>query len=153
MCIRDRAQDEIAKEYGVGYITRKRVKKNRFPIYRSLERGKDYNLERNLPKLAEVVNEHFDLSKRIKELEAKKKKLNEFVNDAYMICVPYEVRDSNRAYKERKAVKAIAYASEVEDELEDRCEDGDNEACENLKYLQECMKKGFRVEGKRIICE
>jgi hypothetical protein len=37
--------------------------------------------------------------------------------------------------------------------LEEDCEEGDKKACENLKYFRECMKEGFRVEGKRIICE
>ena len=148
-----KAQEELKKEYGEGYITRKRVKNNRFPIFRSLERGKDYNLERNFPELAQTVNEYFEARKRIKELEAKLKKLNEFVNSAYMICVPAEVRDPKRAYKARQGVKAIAYVSEVEDSLEEDCEEGDEEACKTLEYLHECMKKGFRVEGKEIICK
>ena len=148
-----KAQEELAKEYGTGYITRKRVKNNRFPIFRSLTKGKDYNLERNFPKLAEVVNEYFDVRKRIKELEAKTKKINHFVNMAYAICVPPEIRDSRKMYKERQAIKAIAYASEVEDSLEEDCEEGDNKACEQLKQLQECEERGFRVEGKKIICE
>ena len=147
-----KAQEELKKEYGEGYITRKRVKDYRFPIFRSLEKGKDYNLERNFPNLAQTVNEYFEIRKRIKELEAKLKKLNEFVNSAYMICVPYELRDPRKAYKERQAVKAIAYVSEVEDSLEEDCEEGNEEACKNLEYLRECMKKGFRVEGKKIIC-
>ena len=147
-----KAQEELKKEYGEGYITRKRVKDYRFPIFRSLEKGKDYNLERNFPNLAQTVNEYFEIRKRIKELEAKLKKLNEFVNSAYMICVPYELRDPRKAYKERQAVKAIAYVSEVEDSLEEDCEEVNEEACKNLEYLRECMKKGFRVEGKKIIC-
>jgi len=148
-----KAQDELMKEYGTGYITRKKVRNYRFPIFRSFEKGKDYNLERNFPKLAEVVNEYFEIRKRIKELEAKTKKINHFINMAYSICVPPEIRDPRKAYKVRKAEKAIAYVSEVEDNLQDECEEGDEKACEDLKYLQECMKKGFRVEGKNIICE
>jgi hypothetical protein len=148
----DKAQEELKKEYGEGYITRKKVRNYRFPVFRSLEKGKDYNLERNFPNLAQTVNEYFEIRKRIKELEAKLKKLNEFVNSAYMICVPAEVRDPRKAYKARQEVKAIAHVSEVEDSLEEDCEEGDEEACENLKHLQECMKKGFRVEGKKIIC-
>jgi hypothetical protein len=148
----DKAQEELKKEYGEGYITRKKVRNYRFPVFRSLEKGKDYNLERNFPNLAQTVNEYFEIRKRIKELEAKLKKLNEFVNSAYMICVPPEVRDPKRAYKERQFVKDIAFVSEAEDSLEEDCEEGDEEACENLEYLRECMKKGFRVEGKKIIC-
>ena len=147
-----KAQEELKKEYGEGYITRKRVKNYRFPIFRSLEKGKDYNLERNYPKLAEVVNEYFELRKQIKELEAKLKKINHFVDMAYVTCVPYEVRDPKRAYKARQEIKAIAYVSEAEDSLEEECEEGNKEACENLKHLHECMEKGFRVEGKKIIC-
>jgi hypothetical protein len=148
-----KAQEELAKEYGTGYITRKRVKNTRFPIFRSLERGKDYNLERNFPELAKAVNEYFETRKRIKELEAKRKKLNEFIDMAYNTCVPYGLRDPKRAYKARQEVKAIAYVSEVEDSLEEDCEEGDEEACKTLEYLHECMRKGFRVEGKKIICK
>jgi hypothetical protein len=148
-----KAQDELKKEYGEGYITRKRVKNNRFPIFRSLEKGKDYNLERNFPELAKTVNEYFEVRKQIKELEAKRKKLNEFINMAYNTCVPYELRDPKRAYKARQELKAIAYVSEVEDSLEEDCEEGDEEACKTLEYLHECMRKGFRVEGKKIICK
>jgi hypothetical protein len=149
----DKAQEELKKEYGEGYITRKKVRNYRFPVFRSLEKGKDYNLERNFPNLAQTVNEYFEIRKRINELEAKLKKLNEFVNSAYMICVPYELRDPKRAYKERQFVKDIAFVSEAEDSLEEDCEEGDEEACKNLEYLHECMKKGFRVEEKKIICE
>jgi hypothetical protein len=148
-----KAQEELKKEYGQGYITRKRSRKYRFPIFRSLERGKDYNLERNFPELAQTVNEYFETRKHIKELGAKLKKLNEFINDAYMICVPAEVRDPKKAYKARKAIKDLAFISEVEDNLEEDCEEGNEEACKNLEYLRECMRKGFRIEGKKIICE
>ncbi len=101
---------------------------------------------------AKAVNEYFEIRKQIKELEAKLKKINEFIDMAYVTCVPYEVRDPKRAYKERQTIKAIAYVSEAEDSLEEDCEEGNEEACKNLEYLHECMKKGFRVEGKKIIC-
>ncbi len=93
----DKAKSELAKEYGEGYITRKRVKNYRFPIFRSLERGKDYNLERNYPKMAQIVNEYFEVRKRIKELNAVRKKLNMLIDRAYVACVPWEVRDPKRA--------------------------------------------------------
>jgi len=147
------AQEELKKEYGEGYITRKKVRNYRFPIFRSLEKGKDYNLERNFPELAKAVNEYFEVRKQIKELEAKLKKINHFIDMAYVTCVPPEVRDPKKAYKVRQEIKAIAYVSEVEDSLEEDCEEGDEEACENLKQLHECMRKGFRVEGKKIICK
>jgi len=146
------AQKELKKEYGEGCITRKRVKNYRFPIFRSFEKGKDYNLERNFPELAKAVNEYFEIRKQIKELEAKLKKINEFIDMAYVTCVPYEVRDPRKAYKERQMIKAIAYITEAEDSLEEDCEEGNEEACKNLEYLHECMRKGFRVEGKKIIC-
>jgi len=148
-----KAQDELKKEYGEGYITRKRVRNYRFPIFRSFEKGKDYNLERNFPELAKAVNEYFEIRKQIKELEAMRKKLNMFIDKAYVICVPPEVRDPRKAYKERQMIKAIAYVSEAEESLEEDCEEGDDEACKNLEHLHECMKKGFKVKGKKIICE
>ncbi|QIW23260.1 hypothetical protein EWF20_03280 [Sulfolobus sp. S-194] len=147
-----KAQDELKKEYGEGYITRKRVKNYRYPIFRSLERGKDYNLERNFPELAQLVNEYFEIHKRIKELEAQRKKLNRFIDMAYTICVPPEVRNPKKAYKARQELKQIAIFAEAEDSLQEQCDEGDEEACEQLKYLEECGRKGFRVEGKRIIC-
>ncbi len=36
----NKAQEELAKEYGVGYIKMKKVRNYRFPVFRSLERGK-----------------------------------------------------------------------------------------------------------------
>jgi len=146
-----KAQDELKKEYGEGYITRKKVRDYRFPIFRSFEKGKDYNLERNFPELAEGVNEYFAVRKRIKELEATRKKLGTFINRAYVACVPWEVRDPKRAYKERQIMKAIFQLSEFEDSLQEQCEDGDNEACKQLEQLQECGE--YRIEGKRIICD
>ena len=142
-----KAQEELKKEYGEGYITKKKVKNYRYPVFRSLERGKDYNLERNYPELAQRVTEYYELMKRVKELNAMRKKLNDFIDKAYVMCVPPDVRNPKKAYKVR--LKNVSLLAEIEEGLREQCDEGDEESCKNLKEFEECGE--FYVDAKKKV--
>nr|WP_176579797.1 hypothetical protein [Saccharolobus solfataricus] len=138
-----RISEELKKEYGEGYITRKRVRRYRYPIFRSIERKKDYNLERNFPEYANVVNEFFATREKLKQLHAVRKRLDEFINTAYIACVPPDVRDPKKAYKRKRQLEDIAFLSDVLDQ----CDESD------CKELKECNE--FFVDARKgiIRCE
>ena len=144
-----RIQEELKKEYGEGYIKRKKVRNYRYPVFRSLEKGKDYNLERNFPEYAKTVMEYYAVKDRLKELNAVRKKLDRFIDTAYVMCVPPEDRNPKKAYKARQWLKDIAFLAEVEDGLREQCEEGDEEACKNLKEFEECGE--FYVDSRKKI--